>query len=175
MAVVATAKVSDGLFVPFRTTSRGGGNGRDPVGTLYVDAGATGAAGGGTVEVNIGMNAEEFGFPILWVPTVVAISDNLAAAEDVLFGWQATGNERTNTFMGIVVAMLRAAAINAGQNVQTGMLLDGFGSTDGAVMSATWDTNTDTKTYHLHVFGPVWDGQLIAKGGRVPEMLAGLR
>lgn len=174
MAVVATALVSDGVFTPFRTTKRGGEGGQDPVGTLYVDAGATGAAGGGTVLLTIAMSAVEFGFSLLWVPTLITISDNLAAAEDVQFGWQATGNDRISTFMATTVPMLRAAGINAGQQVQTGMLIDGFGS-DLAIMSVTWDTNTDTKIYHLHVFGPVYDGELLAKGDKIPELLAGLR
>ncbi len=177
MAIDSTVFLSAiGLFVPFRTAQRGGKEGADPVGTVMIDAGVTGAAGGGTVRLSVAGTGTEFGFPMLWVPTMISTQDNLSAAEVVTLLWRNEGNDRLNT----VIQEARLAVAGADFNImvpnQLGILIDPSGlRVNTNLIQALWSTNTDTKTYHLHVYGPVYDAQLIARGGIVPELLAGLR
>lgn len=177
MAVSTNVKVEDGLFVPFHTARRGGPMGDEPVGTLAVDAGATGAAGGGTVQAAITMNVEEFGFRMIYIPTQIAIRDNLASAEVVSFSYEQAGNKRLNTNTTLRVVMTASA-----QSQNTG-LVDGasvpiesvFSVEDGRVLLALWDTNTDTKAYHMHVFGFCFDAELIARRGGIGPLMSGIR
>lgn len=175
MAVDTTVTVAGGgLYVPFRTPIRAGPLGNQPVGTLNVDANATGAAGGGTVTLRITMDVEEFGFRPIWCPTRVSVSDNLATAEAMELLYIATGNERLRANIGEVVVTVAVSGSNVG-------LAEGLpvpiqpNVAAGEIMRATWDTNTDTKIYHLHVFGPVFDAELLAREGEVADLLAGIR
>lgn len=177
MTVSTNVKVEDGHYVPFHTRWRGGPGGDEPVGSLAVDAGATGAAGGGTVSAGITMNAEEFGFRMIWIPTQIYIRDNLATAEDMSFSYEQAGNRRLNTNSTLRVLMTASA-----QSQNTG-LVDGasipieplVATTDGRCMVAIWDTNTDTKSYHLHVFGFAFDMELIARKGGIGPLMSGIR
>lgn len=173
MAVNTTTLIADGVitsrYTPYHAARRGGPDGSDPVGTLSVNAQATGAAGGGTVIVGISMNRETFGFPLLWVPTMISIADNLATAEDVDLAYS---GGRMETAQQQVVTMVQFAE-NAGAASQYGVSFEGGEAT--LIITATWQTNTDTKTYHLHVFGPVYDLQVIAARGRISDIMAGLR
>lgn len=173
MAVSTTTAVSGGLYVPFHQKSRG--DGYTPVGTLYVDGGATGAAGGGTVSIAISMRALEFGFRLAWVITQMSISDNLGTAEVVELSYQAAGNRRINSAIVFAQSTLDAGAQD-GALLEIGAIpIEGVSQTQGDVFKAQWQTNTDTKSYHLHAFGPVYDLELIAQSGRVPPLLAGIR
>lgn len=173
MAVDTTVAVENGLYVPFHQKSRG--DGYTPVGTLFVDGTATGAAGGGTVSLAISMRAQEFGFRLAWVITNLSISDNLSTAEAVEMSYQAGGNRRIN---GAIVFSAFPVDVG-GQNavlVEPGAVpIEGVNQTQGDVLKALWATNTDTKLYHMHAFGPVYDLELIALIGRVPDLLAGIR
>lgn len=178
MAVSSTTSVqSDGLYVPFRNAQRGGPSGSDPVGTLFVNAEATGAAGGGTVTINITMRRQEFGFPIIWVPTYITTLDTLASVGKIVWSYLDTGNERLGASINeAVVAVATGLAINAGVVAERGVAIDPTGETALAVMSAIWDDNVDTKAYHVHVFGAVFDRQVMAlSDGSVHDLLAGIR
>lgn len=175
MAVVANAFVSAGLFVPFRTAKRGGDNGSDAVGTLSVDANATGAAGGGTVTITINMTKSEFGFRCLWVPTIMVVSDDLAAAEVVEMAFSAGGNERLSTSLTQAQLLVAGGSQNAGNAYDSAVLIDPDQVVAAEVLRAVWSTNTDTKGYHFHVYGPVFDGELLALNNSIGDLLAGLR
>lgn len=177
MAVDTDTLTSAGLFVPFRTAMRGGPEGRDPVGTLMVEAEATGAAGGGSVIAGITSVAQPFGFPMLWVPTHISLSDNLAAAEVINFQFRDEGNARLNTEIGDAVNALAGSQGNVRTVRELSLVIDVTENGDTAlrIMLGSWSTNTDTKTYHLHVYGPVYDAQIMARSDRVPELVAGLR
>lgn len=175
MAVSTNVNVRDGIFTPYHQARRTLLNGL--VGTLYVDAGSTGAAGGGTHGINIRMRREEFGFPILWVPTLIGVQDNLASAEVVELTYQGSGNRRLIAGAGLreaVTTVATAVGNNVGQMANVTLPIEGRGP-DNAILSATWATNTDTKLYHLHVFGPVYDLQVISRLGYLDEVAAGLR
>ncbi len=88
MSVTASAFVASGRFVPFRTKRRGGFDGGEPVGTLYVDAQVTGDGGGGSATAEIAMASQEFGFPGIWVVTRVDVVDNQDAATVVFLQFQ---------------------------------------------------------------------------------------
>ncbi len=177
MAVTVSIEAATGLFVPYRTAHRGGPDGSDPVGTLAINAEAVGAAGGGVVNIFIVMNAEEFGFPLIYLPTAIEVSDNLATAEVVYFAYTSDGNDRLQTSWQEAITTVAEGvnSRNLGFVKSTSIPIDSDGVSNRRVLNAAWPTNTDTKVYHLHTFGPVWDGQLLAKAERLPEMLAGLR
>lgn len=160
------------LYVPYHTVMRGGPDGMDPVGSLQVNAEATGDAGGGVVNIILSMLRQPFGFPILWAPTMVSATDNLASAEDVALSFS---SGRLITDMQQTITMVATAnAGDLGNAKELGVSLEGRDAVV-TVATATWSTNTDTKSYHLHMFGPVYDLQLIALKGRISDIMAGLR
>lgn len=174
MAVDTTVFVSAGLYVPYQTRYRGIGTG--PVGTVYVDGTATGAAGGGTVTLSIAMRAIEFGFKVLWIPTQVSVRDTLASAEVVEFVFDAAGNLRLDS--AVVIPAVTVAMAQGGNSVLLdigGIPIEGVTQAQGNVLRAVWATNTDTKAYHVHAFGPVYDMESMAKSGVLPDLMAGIR
>lgn len=178
MSVSATRSLSAALYTPFRTSKRGGGDASEPVGTLHMDAEVTGDAGGGTVTLIVAGRREEFGFPQLFVPTLVTVQDNLAAAEDVSFAYLAPGNDRLNAAITLSITSVRAGSVtNAGFLDNVTIPIQGPDQTNRDICQAFWATNTDTKVYHLHLFGPVYDAQILANSdyGRIALPLSGVR
>lgn len=176
MAVTTSVDMATGLFVPWRTAKRGGVDGGDPVGTLSLDASATGAAGGGTVTLTITAVDGSFGFHAIWVPTYIALQDNLAAAESPLFSWRAAGNARLDVNLFQTFLSIRGAGtddVSVMQNATVPIEPDNRTATQ--VMQAIWATNTDTIVYHIHTFGVLFDAELLARAGRIPDILAGVR
>lgn len=175
MTVTVTRNVSSGSdgYVPWHTASRDSNAGL--VGTLAFNAEATGDSGGGTVKILLRMRREEFGFPILWVPTQVTTIDNLATAEDVIVTYETAGNRRLSTSFQQIVQMRQVLSTNAGAVENVVIPIEGVGPGQLDIMQAEWATNTDTKTYHLHMFGPVYDLQMLARLGQIDPIIAGLR
>lgn len=175
MAISQNRALSDQLFVPWHTATRGG-DGSNPVGTIAVDALATGAAGGGTVTLRLQQSIEQFGFPLVWVPTWIAVTDNLASAEPVQLTLGSTGNRRLNADVShTILTVADGQGLNNGNLENVTVPIEGRTVADGTVITAVWDTNTDTKSYHIHAFGAVFDLQLLAREGQVWPLLAGLR
>ncbi len=176
MSITGQRKVEEGLFVPWRTAKRGGVSGGEPVGTLSLDKQEVGDSGGGTVAVQITANREEFGFPGIFVPTFVTTRDNLASPEVIRLAYVTVGNERiSGDIEQHALALAGPAALNVATFDNIGIPLEFQGVTDLVIMQATWSTNTDTKVYHFHIFGYMFDAQLIAREGRISELLAGIR
>lgn len=174
MSVVTDNAVQfQGEYVPFHTAGRGGRNGL--VGTLGVDAQATGDAGGGSVTLNLNMRREEFGFPILWVPTVVSLFDNLATAENVIGKFESAGNRRLDFGLRQIATMVQVGADNVGIIENVTVPIEGIGIASARVYQAFWASNVDTKAYHLHMFGAVFDLQVIARLGEIDLLAAGMR
>lgn len=176
MAVSTNQNMSNtsiGEYVPFHQAGRDNPSGI--VGTLMANAEATGDATGGEVSITLRMRREEFGFPLLWVPTKIGVRDNLAAAEEVSMFYVASGNRRLNDNFFEVQLAVRQGVTNAAILSNPSIAIEGLGPGQGDVFGATWSTNTDTKTYHLHMFGAVFDLQMLARMGRVEAFLAGLR
>lgn len=174
MAVVQERNVSDvGLYVPYHATNRGQSNGL--VGTLQVNAEATGTATGGAVTIQVNMRREEFGFPLIWVPTIITARDNLATAEGIFFQYSSVGNRRLNSSLTETVLALAVAGVNAAVMPNASVPIEGVDAVQAAVFEVLWATNTDTKIYHAHIFGPVYDLQVISRGGLIEPLLAGLR
>jgi len=176
MSVTGTAAVRDGIYQPWHTPWRGGPQGKDPVGTLVVDGGVVGDASGGSVTVAIEMRRTEFGFRVLWVPTQITARDN-ATAENVNLAFVSNGNKRIATdLVEALVMVLGASSTNSGRGTLSALPIEGSSEADSQrVLSAVWDTNADTKTYHLHAFGPVFDMEQIAREGAISEFLSGVR
>lgn len=174
MAVSTSTLVQNGLYVPYHSKYRGAHT--TPVGTLYIDAGATGAAGGGTVTVAIAMRSQEFGFRLIWIPTHVSVRDNLATAEIVQFVIDANGNRRTSSAIVIPAVTVRDTSGENSILIDIGAIpLEGGSVAPADVLRAVWGTNTDTIGYHVHAFGPVYDLEQMAEIGDVPELMAGIR
>ncbi len=162
-----------GHYVPFRTGERGW-NG-SPVGTFAVDAQTTGDATGGTLDLNILMQRDMFGFHPLFVPTFISTRDNLATAEVVIVGYQGGGNDRLlATFREAVLPLAGASGLNVGRLTQGNIIIDPSSLVAAGVLTASWSSNVDTKAYHFHIMCTVFDGQLLAREGQVHELLGGL-
>lgn len=175
MAVEDTTTIaSAGLFVPYRTAMRAGMHRTEPVGTLFIRGTVTGAAGGGTAIINISMAVQEFGFHAIWVPTTIVLQDSLASLEGIIFQYDDRGNERLATD---IIEHVTPTTINSQQRGSvetTGVIIDPNVAGGNVVLKATWQTNTDTKVYIMTAFGPIWDGQVMAREGGVPEAFSGL-
>lgn len=177
MAVTTTSFASAGRYEPFHVVGRAGGDGRDPVGTLFIDANATGDATGGAVTINIAMGMNDFGFRMMFVPTFVSVQDALAAAEVMEFLYTSGGNKRITANVSQHILGIRGGPSDVDVHVvtQLAMLIEPFTVAAADIMSARWATNTDTKAYHMHVFGVCYDAEVIAKEGGIPDLVAGLR
>ncbi len=173
MSISQTRDIADGLYVPYHTASRDHENGL--VGTLAVNAEATGDGGGGVVVILLRTRREEFGFPLLWVPTQVTLTDNLATAVDVILTMEPAGNRRLNASMNQRVAMAQVQSANMGNLVDITIPIEGVDETQQNILQAEWETNTNAKTYHVHMFGPVYDLQMIARLGHIDPLVAGIR
>ena len=125
--------------------------------------------------LRVKMAREEFGFPIIWVPTLIVVEDNLASAENVNVSFRSDGNKRLGSSINQVVVPVTVGTANIGLLDNTTIPIESAVDSDENILSATWATNTDGKTYHLHVFGPVFDAQVIARAGHVDMLLAGVR
>jgi len=162
MAVAQTRTLGEAgvaLYTPFRGINRA----RSMVGTLDVDAIATGAAGGGTVSITLTARPVEFGFKFLWVPTRITLQDNLASVIDVELAITVQGNERLlGAYTEEVTMRATAAGDNIGNAEAVSIPIECDILAGASIMFARWATNTDAKTYHLKAFGPVYDMEFLA-------------
>ncbi len=172
MAISTTRFASAGLYVPYRGVDREAGM----VGTLAIDAETVGDGSGGAVTLLIAFAREEFGFHLIYVPTRVSTFDSLASPEVVMFQFDPAGNER-------VAESLREASLAVAGFGGSSAVFDKLGvPIEPNVQAATsclvaqWTTNTNALTYHLHVFGVVYDGEAMARDkrrGKTPDVLLG--
>ncbi len=177
MAISQNRSVSDGLYVPFRGFDREAG----PVGTLDVQAQATGDGGGGTVAINIQWNYIEFGFHPIWIPTMISVQDTLASAIPVEVLFRGLGNERILDFHAEIVVTVASTFTtrNLGKVSDMGFTLEApldAKETLQTVMSAGWATNTNALLYEIHAYGVVYDAEALARGkqkGKAPDVLLG--
>lgn len=178
MAVVQSRSINTpgvGLYVPFRTAMRGGESAGDPVGTLSVDAAATGTATGGNVDIVLSMSKLSFGFHPLFIPTHITTLDTLATAEVVTIAFDLRGSERMISSMHQAeLALAGAATLNIASFRGEGLLIEPDDEGLDVVMNAAWTTNEDGKAYHLHVFGYMFDAELLARAGRLSGLLGGV-
>ncbi len=172
MAISQDRAVADiGLYVPFRGIDREVGF----CGTLFLDASATGDASGGAIQIRILMSKFEFGFHPIFVPTRVSAFDN-ATAEVVVFQYGAVGNERISD----TTREPKLGVAGFGGNSMTfeslGIPIEPILEGGGDVMGMQWLTNVDTKLYHAHIFGVIYDAEAMARGkvrGRKLDVLLG--
>ncbi len=173
MAVAQSRSVADvGLYVPYRGIDREAGI----VGTLAVDAEATGDGSGGAVTLLITMARQEFGFHPIWVPTRVSTFDQLATPEVVMFQFDPAGNERIAD--SLREAKLALAGFGGSSAVfdKLGVPVEPDQVDTTSVLVAQWTTNETGDVYHLHAFGVVYDAEAMARGkvpGRTPDVLLG--
>lgn len=181
MSVSVTVSFSAGLFVPFRTAKRGGGvnsGGGDPVGSFYIDGDLTGDASGGTATMVLAMARLEFGFHPIFVPTHIDASDNLATAEIVQLIYDPVGNARLSAGNGIRQSKLSVAGSSTNDLLfdASGVLIEPSEVLQANVLDLVWKSNTDTKIYHFHVFGMMFDAEIMAREYvKVSELMMGVR
>lgn len=165
----------NGLYTPYRGFDRAEG----PVGTLSIDAEATGDGSGGTMTVRVIMSRIEFGFHPIWVVTRLNTLDGLAAAEAVLMRFAEAGNERLNADFNDAVLAVRQGALNVANMEHLGLVIEPDAVTDANVLIADWATNTNSVGYHLHAYGVLFDAEALARrkafGKGVDPLLSGIR
>jgi len=124
------------------------------VGTASFDVQVTGAAGAGAVTLSLLMSPDEFGFHVLFVPTLLGVEDTLGTKEDVRIGWKAT--HRLTSLFREAIPTTTVLAVNFGTLRGASPALQPE-TVDQTVLDAVWATNTDTETYHFHGYGVVYD------------------
>lgn len=178
MSVTASGALGDALFVPFRSARRGGEYGSDPVGSVFADLAVAGAAGGGTATITLSCAKIIFGFHPIFVPTYITTQDDLATPEEVLLIYDPAGNERLSAGNGPRESKLAVAA-SGGNFVlfdAVGLLIEPSEEATTNVLDVVWSTNTDAKTYHLHVYGVLFDAEIMARSdSRLSELFMGIR
>ncbi len=172
MAVSTTRFASAGLYVPYRGMDREAGI----VGTLAIDAQATGDGSGGAVTILVAFSREEFGFNIIYVPTRVSTFDALTTPEVVMFQFDPAGNER-------IAESLREASLAIAGFGGSSAVFDKLGvpiepefASPTSCLVAQWTTNETGDVYHLHCFGVVYDSEAMTRGkreGKTPDVLLG--
>lgn len=172
----ARSVASNGLYVPYRGFDRAYG----PVGTLSVDAQATGDAGGGAVTLRIIMSAREFGFHPIWVVTRLSSIDGLATPEAVRLLFAEAGNERLNAdYNETLTPVVGPGGANVGNFANLGLVIEPDAAADANVIIVDWTTNEDTVQYHIHAYGVLFDAEALARakhsGKGVDPLLAGIR
>jgi len=175
MAVTATRFWTAGLFVPWMQRIRGGEGHGSPVGTLHMDAEATGDGSGGSVTIFIAGTREMFGFRALLVPTLISVSDALAAVSAVLIQWTAVGNRRLSANINEVVTTVRVAGENHAILQEQGMTIEPPTDVNTNGFTVLWATNLNLAVYHFHVVASVYDLEIIEKYGTVDPLVAGIR
>jgi len=174
---VSTARfVASGLYVPFRGIDRE----VSAVGTLAIDATVTGDGSAGTVTIPLAMARIEFGFHPIWIPTRVFATVNLNSAQEVLFVYETSGNERLQG--GMSEEVTSRVTIN-GDNVANASLLsipiEPNQEIASNVFSIRWGANNNGDVYELHMFGVLYDAEAMARGKRpgaaVDTFMAGVR
>lgn len=174
MAVSGTGELLESAYRPWHTMERGADTG--VVGVVAVNAEVTGAAGGGTATIHVKAPRNLFGFPYALVPTFLSTSDNLATAEVVSVSIRAGGNRLLSTSLTqAVLPVVSSGPSNIAVFEHLAVPIEPDQEVSTSIIQALWDTNTDTKVYHVHAFFLVFDLQLIARKGRIPDLLAGLR
>ncbi len=177
MAVAQDRTVANvGLFTPFRGFDREFG----AVGTLYCDAEATGDGSGGTVRINLLMSRLEFGFHPIWVVTNITTTDLLTSAAAVRMAYTSDGNERLSSSLDEAqVAIAAPGNTNIAAFTNLSVPIEPDIAAGLRVLSALWATNETGDVYHMHVFGPVYDGEALARGkarGKgADNLLSGIR
>ncbi len=175
MTVEVERFLSSGDFVPFHQKVRGGVEGA--VGSLACDFEATGDGSGGSVWINVSAADIEFGFRYLFVPTFVFTRDTLASAANISFGWVGTSNRRLQVLESYAQTLVAIAAsgVNHAKADPSGIVIEGRTRAQGRIMRIAWPTNTNTFVYHVHVFGTMFDAELIEKQGSIHSLLTGIR
>lgn len=161
MSVVVDVSVTAGRFVPFRGVNRATG----PVASVHVNAEGTGDGSGGSMRINIQMAGLNFGFHSVLVPTRVQVHDNLAAVEVVQLLLASGGNERLTSSLIEHKLTVRSGALNAVDFEHLSVPMEAALTqlTEEDAVSAVWQTNTNAKVYHVHLFAIVYDGEAIAR------------
>lgn len=141
-------------------------------GTYDQDVEVTGAAGGGTATLAARWVGNEWGF----VPIMVIMAVTVQANTDpgfVRVSYVDTGNRRlqgelTYAYDTVVVDGNHITPEYAFPKVpiepRDGPSVDLF-------MRAVFDTNTDTKIYHMHIFGLVFDAEWMSRSGDYRELI----
>lgn len=176
MALSVTRAVSAGLYVPFRGVDRE----VSAVGTLSIDATATGDATGAPLTIVLSMGQIEFGFHAIWIPTRVVVLENNGAAQEVLFVYQTAGNQRIQGGLSEeITTRVTVDGDNVGNAEFLAVPIEPDSLAQANVFSARWAVNNDANIYELHMFGVLYDAEAIARGKRpgavIDTFMAGVR
>jgi len=170
MAVSNTERVGSVDFRRFM-----GGRGSACVGTYDQDVEVTGASGGGTVTLSASWQGLEWGFrPIIVIMAVTGQANSDPG--NVRISYVPTGNRRLQGELTYAYDM-----VAVGGNFLTPeyafprvAVEPRVGDNVDVFMRMIMDTNTDTTNYHMHLFGLVFDVELMGRMGRYQELIAAL-
>lgn len=166
--------VTGSMAVPVLVRWPNAADGWSPVGTFSINAEATGNTSGGYVRTQTGWTRDQLGFHALVVPTYISCIDTLGSAEDVVVTY--TGYNRRCTDMAVRVDMQAHGSSNYGAVQGSQIVLESEAGTDAAAQQfvrAEWQTNTNSATYHLHIYGVVYDAEKFYYNGHVTGPMLG--
>ncbi len=172
MATVAIDETNS-TYVPFRGIV---GRSPGPVATLDLHGDATGDGSAGTVQIQFTATRLMFGFHPILVPRMVDADDNLAAAERVRVGFEATNNERLSESHQVIAASFAQQGtvnVNTLDREQFALLIEPETAAAGLIYTFNWATNTNLKVYHAHAFHLVYDAEAMARDGVYLETILG--
>lgn len=175
MSVVGARNIASGTYVPFRGVDRA----VSPVATFSIDGTVTGDAGGGNATITMNMEYLEFGFHALFVPTRIATVDELATPEQVRLRYRREGNERLEAHIDqTVLGVAGVGSENHADFDRLGIIIEPTRLGD-IVLEVQWITNEDGDTYHMHMFGLMYDAEAMARakspGSTIDALLSGIR
>jgi len=165
-----THGMPEGQIPPWRYHLAGG---PPLVGTFSHDGALTGDASGGIIRLGVTMVRDLWGFPELLVIKAVAVSVNTDPGTSRV-GWKGAGNRRLNSAMFITLTPVVAGSdYNLPEFVMPNILIE---PTDegGQVLELVSSNNTDGTTYHLHLFGWVYDLARLAVSGDYQAVIESL-
>jgi len=175
VSVAATTELANGLFVPFMQRTRGGDSHGSPVGTVTLDATDTGDGSGGTATVSVSIRRTMFGFRTLVIPTSIVTFDNLAAVEPIRLEFQFAGLRRLVAVHQFVRTSVRHNATNMSELGDLGIVLESNLEAATDALAVQWETNTNSVVYHVHLYGVVYDLEILEKYGTLDPLMAGVR
>lgn len=176
MSITSNVNFTQSAFTPFRTRVRAGVGGNEPVGSVFLRGADVGESGGGTVEISLRIARDLWGFPMFLVPTyVTADDDGTGTAKTIRFAYVASGNSRiSGTISQNVAGVDDGVAIVATMDI-TGIVIEPSAIAVTEVFRARWSVNTLGVNYGVSFYGVVYDAQVMAERGSVPELIQGLR
>ncbi len=145
------------------------------VGTYDHDFEGTGDGSGGTLTLSLSFDGTEWGFDPIIVITAVSVRIS-SDPTNVGIVYEVTGNRRLADDLGFASGTVS----NQGQFLNPEYVLPRIaiepqkGQVTGVFLRALFDSNVNSAIYHFHVWGLVFDAEIMAASGDYREIVAAL-